>query len=169
MALPLPRRYAGAMPRVHAPIPLPDPDATAALGRALAARLGPGDTVLLQGGLGAGKTHLARALIQALLPVPEDVPSPSFTLVQTYDGPGYEIWHADLYRLTHSDETAELGLEQAMPRALCLIEWPDRLPGPPPAALTLSLDDLGDGRQAGFTATDAGWEARLRGLADVPA
>jgi tRNA threonylcarbamoyladenosine biosynthesis protein TsaE len=156
------------MQTVHPPIDLPGDDATAALGRALAARVGPGDTVLLQGGLGAGKTHLARALIQALLPVPEDVPSPSFTLVQTYDGSGYEIWHADLYRLSGRGDIDELGLDQAMTRALCLIEWPDRLADPPPGALWMTLSMDGDGRRAAFASSDPGWTARLRGLDDVP-
>ncbi len=154
------------MQTVHAPIPLPDPDATAALGRALAPRLRPGDALLLDGGLGAGKTHLARALIGALLPVPEEVPSPSFTLVQTYDGPGFEIWHADLYRLGGGADLAELGLEAAE-SALCLIEWPDRLAAPPPGALTLRLAVAGGGRLAAFLAADPVWRQRLAGLGDV--
>lgn len=151
------------MQTVHPPLTLDTPEATAALGRALASRLGPGDTLLLEGALGAGKTHLARALIQALLAVPEDVPSPSFTLVQTYDGPGFEIWHADLYRLAGGD-TGELGLDEAFATALCLVEWPDRLAGPPPGALRLTLDLTGERRRAAFASDDAGWAERLRGL-----
>lgn len=154
------------MQAVHPPVPLPDADATAAVGRALAQRVGAGDTLLLQGALGAGKTHLARALIQALLPVPEDVPSPSFTLVQTYDGPGYEIWHADLYRLTGAGDVNELGLDGAMAQALTLIEWPDRLGNPPPGALHLTLSDAGEGRVAALASNQAGWTVRLSGLAD---
>jgi tRNA threonylcarbamoyladenosine biosynthesis protein TsaE len=134
------------MQPVHPPVPLPDPDATAALGRALAGRLGAGDAVLLQGGLGAGKTHLARALIQSLLLVPEDVPSPSFTLVQTYGAGNLEIWHADLYRLAAAEEVAELGLDAAFGAALVLVEWPDRLgPATPPQALTLRFADIPGG------------------------
>ena len=72
------------------------------LAAALARRLVPGDTVLLEGDVGAGKTHFARGVILALLDVPEDIPSPTYTLVQTYDGRTGEIWHADLYRLTTS-------------------------------------------------------------------
>lgn len=154
------------MVQVHPPIPLPDPEATAALGRALAPRLRAGDAVLLEGGLGAGKTHLARALIQALLPEPEDVPSPSFTLVQTYGTPEFEIWHADLYRLSGGADLAELGLEAA-DAALCLIEWPDRLAAPPPGALRLRLATEGEGRRAEFESDDAAWVGRLAGLADV--
>ena len=155
------------MALVHPPLSLPDPEATAALGRALASRLGPGDVVLLDGGLGAGKTHLARALIQALLAAPEEVPSPSFTLVQTYVTPEFEIWHADLYRLGGATDLVELGLDAAA-GGLCLIEWPDRLADPPPQALTLRLSPEGEGRRVEFHATLTAWVDRLAGLADVP-
>lgn len=104
-----------------------DPSDTARFAARIGAGLRAGDVLLLQGDIGAGKTHFARALIQSLLPVPEDVPSPTYTLVQVYDGPACDIWHADLYRLTHPDEVAELGLTQAFTDAICLIEWPDRL------------------------------------------
>jgi tRNA threonylcarbamoyl adenosine modification protein YjeE len=154
------------MPQVHPPIPLPDPDATEALGRALARRLRAGDTVLLEGGLGAGKTQLARALIQSLLEVPEDVPSPSFTLVQTYETPRFPIWHADLYRLGGGADLAELGLEAAG-AAVCLIEWPDRLHTPPDGSVRICLEPAGTGRIALFESDDPGWRGRLEGLADV--
>lgn len=104
--------------------------ATANFAAALAPKLTAGDTILLQGGLGAGKTHFARSLIQARLSavgLSEDVPSPSFTLIQTYSDGTDEIWHADLYRLSGPDEVAELGLEEAFETAICLVEWPDRL------------------------------------------
>ncbi|MEY3306217.1 MAG: hypothetical protein RLZZ413_255, partial [Pseudomonadota bacterium] len=100
------------------------PDDTARLGRWLATCLRPGDTVLLQGPIGSGKSHLARSVIQSWLGRLEDVPSPTFTLVQTYGDGDAEIWHADLYRLSHPDEVNELGLEDAFGRAICLIEWP---------------------------------------------
>ena len=85
-------------------------DATARLAERLGALLHPGDCLLLDGPIGAGKTHFARALIQSLMDVPEDVPSPTFTLVQTYDTGAGELWHADLYRLSSPDEIEELGL-----------------------------------------------------------
>jgi tRNA threonylcarbamoyladenosine biosynthesis protein TsaE len=128
---------------------LPNADATTALGERLAALLQAGDTLLLHGSIGAGKSHLARAFIQARLGRMEDVPSPTFTLVQTYDTDGPEVWHADLYRLTHPDEVLELGLGDAFASAICLIEWPDRLGSHTPGgALNLRLTDLDEGRAA---------------------
>lgn len=128
-------------------ITLPDEAATDAFAARLAPLLGPGDTLLLSGALGAGKTHLARALIRSRLVSPDElVPSPSFTLVQTYDTPnGVEIWHADLYRLADGAEVSELGLEEALSDAICLIEWPDRLGRAWPAtAVQLHLERMID-------------------------
>ena len=142
---------------------LPSSEATAALGQALADRLRPGDTVLLSGPIGAGKTHLARSLIQSWLGSTEDVPSPSFTLVQTY-GEAAELWHADLYRLGHPDEVLELGLEDAIGQAIVLIEWPDRLGElAPKEALRLEFSLSGEGRQL-HVAGPAAWADRLSGL-----
>jgi tRNA threonylcarbamoyladenosine biosynthesis protein TsaE len=139
---------------------------TAALAGRLAPRLGPGDTVLLSGPLGAGKSAFARALIRARLGDPAaEVPSPSFTLVQTYgEGPD-AVWHADLYRLSHPDEVLELGLLAAMEEALCLVEWPDRLGVLQPAAalrLDLALEE-GEARRATFSGP-AAWAPRLEHL-----
>ncbi len=122
---------------------------TDALGRLLADHLHPGDTLLLGGPIGAGKSHLARAVIRQRLGRMEDVPSPSFTLVQTYEHPAGDIWHADLYRLSHPDEVMELGLEDAFASAICLVEWPDRLGRLAPIdAIHLTLSHHGDGRLA---------------------
>jgi tRNA threonylcarbamoyladenosine biosynthesis protein TsaE len=125
---------------------------TAALGMRLAGLARPGDVILLHGPIGAGKSHLARAFIRARLGRAEEVPSPTFTLVQVYDAPGGDIWHADLYRLTHPDEVWELGLDDAFTRAICLVEWPDRLGRHlPEGALHIRLEALGDGRRAVLT------------------
>lgn len=111
-------------------IHLTSADKTAQLAQAIAPLLTSGATLLLDGPVGAGKTHFARHLIFARMAahnIIEDVPSPTFTLVQTYDLPDIEIWHADLYRLTDTTEVYELGLEAAFDTDICLVEWPDRL------------------------------------------
>lgn len=101
---------------------------TSAFARALAPELQAGDTILLEGPVGAGKSHFARALVRARLKNPaEDVPSPTFTLIQTYESDP-PIWHADLYRLNDTTEVDELGLTEATAEAIVLIEWPDLMP-----------------------------------------
>lgn len=152
---------------------LPDLVATETLARRLAPLLRPGDLLGLTGGLGTGKTAFARALIGARLAAlgrAEEVPSPSFTLVQTYDLGETELWHADLYRLGSLDELAELGLDQAFGTAICLVEWADRL-GPllPPRHLMLALDFLpgdDDARRADLVAQGPGWAALAPILAE---
>ena len=138
------------MTRVIGPIPLGDEEATSTLARRLAARAESGDTFLLHGPIGAGKSHFARAFIRARLRNPdEDVPSPTFTLVQTYQDTGAEIWHCDLYRLTHPDEVIELGLDEAFADAICLIEWPDRLGSSrPDKAIDITLSAEARGHRA---------------------
>jgi tRNA threonylcarbamoyladenosine biosynthesis protein TsaE len=141
---------------------LADDAETTRLGTVLARHLLPGDTLLLSGNIGAGKTHLARALIQARLGRMEDVPSPTFTLIQTYDAGSTEIWHADLYRLGHPDEAWELGLEDAFESAICLVEWPDRLGSLAPAnALHILLTQKDAGRDAHLTGGREGLIAKI--------
>ncbi len=108
----------------------PGQAATEAIAAKLSTSVSAGCLIALTGDLGAGKTTFARAFIRARLNDDEaEVPSPTFTLVQTYDAPdGQEIWHADLYRLSDPEEVYELGLEEARSEAVCLIEWPDRMP-----------------------------------------
>lgn len=101
---------------------------TAELAQTCAAQAQCGDVFLLGGPIGAGKSTFARAFIRARLKSPnEDVPSPTFTIVQTYEHSDGDIWHCDLYRLGGPNEIIELGLEDAFSTAICLIEWPDRL------------------------------------------
>ncbi|OSP55358.1 tRNA (adenosine(37)-N6)-threonylcarbamoyltransferase complex ATPase subunit type 1 TsaE [Pseudoruegeria sp. SK021] len=148
-------------------IDLPSERRTASLARTLAPHLRAGDTLALHGAIGAGKSTFARALIRCRLNavgLDEDIPSPTFTLVQTYQADDLEIWHSDLYRLTHPDEAFELGLDDAFATALCLIEWPDRLgPDLPAEALHLSFENgaSDDARHLTLTATDPRWAARL--------
>jgi tRNA threonylcarbamoyl adenosine modification protein YjeE len=148
---------------------LPTAEATSELARRLAPHLSPGDVLLFTGDIGAGKTHFARSLIQSLLEEPEDVPSPTFTLVQIYEVYQFEIWHADLYRLSSPDEVVELGLIDAFQDAVCLVEWPDRLAElAPENALAVSMsmtEDLGV-RQLTFSWRDPKWGTKLAGLND---
>ncbi|MBK0399098.1 tRNA (adenosine(37)-N6)-threonylcarbamoyltransferase complex ATPase subunit type 1 TsaE [Limibaculum sp. M0105] len=147
---------------------LADEAATTALGARLADALGPGDFIALTGSLGAGKSVLARAILRALLGEPDAlVPSPSYTLVNVYDTPRGEVWHADLYRLASAEEALELGLTDALSHAVLLVEWPDRLGAALPErrleiALAPGPDDPGaDARDARLVAHGAGWDAVL--------
>jgi tRNA threonylcarbamoyladenosine biosynthesis protein TsaE len=130
-------------------MPLPDEAATEALGAALAARLKLGDVVGLKGDLGAGKTTLARAIIRAAAGDPDlIVPSPTFTLVETYDTPNGAYWHFDLYRLDDPEQVYELGWEEALAEGIVLLEWPERLGPLLPQHLSVTLEMDGDGRRA---------------------
>ena len=129
---------------------LPDESATERLGAALAARLRPRDTVALEGGLGAGKTTLARAILRAASAAPDlVVPSPTFTLVEVYDTPKGAFWHFDLYRLETPEQVFELGWEEARADGIVLVEWAERL-GPllPADRLTVTLTAEAEGRRA---------------------
>jgi len=135
---------------------------TARAGAALGPALRAGDVVLLEGDVGAGKTHFARALIQSILLEPEDIPSPTFTLVQVYDTRNGTLWHTDLYRVSADIEVDELGLMDAFEDAICLVEWPDRLGAlTPNSALTISIQTCDAGRVATLRWTDPCWLDRL--------
>jgi tRNA threonylcarbamoyladenosine biosynthesis protein TsaE len=143
---------------------LSDETATADFASSIAPLLSVGDTLLLLGDIGAGKSAFARALIRARLDRMEDVPSPTFTLVQTYEAPDGDIWHCDLYRLTHPDEALELGLDEAFEAAICLIEWPDRLGDTAPStALHLAFSAREDGHHVTVSGPEI-WATRLGGL-----
>lgn len=135
----------------------------AALAQALAPRLRVGDFIALKGDLGAGKTTFARALIRALLGRDEEVPSPTFALVQPYASPRFPIVHFDFYRLERSAEAAELGLEEAIAAGIALAEWPERLgPGLPRHRLELELTDGGSASARHVTFNGHGeWRERL--------
>lgn len=147
---------------------LSDEAATTRLGAAIAPWLRPGEAVLLDGGLGMGKSTLARGLIRALAGPDEDVPSPTFTLVQFYETTP-PLAHFDLYRLTRPQEAFEIGLDEALDVGCALIEWPERLGDDPggllgPDRLEVRLAPDGAGRVATVSGAGA-WEARLNVLA----
>jgi len=133
------------MPRL---IDLADDAATSRLGAAIADRLRAGDAVCLWGPLGAGKSTLARGLVRALTQADEEVPSPTFTLVQFYETADFSLAHFDLYRLTRPDEVEEIGLDEALDQGAVLIEWPERLEGRLPAdRLDIEIAISGDGAE----------------------
>jgi tRNA threonylcarbamoyladenosine biosynthesis protein TsaE len=138
-------------------------EATAELGAAVARALRPGEAVCLWGPLGAGKSTLARGLIRALTGPDEEVPSPTFTLVQLYEG-ALPVAHFDLYRLSGPAEVEELGLEEAMEEGAAVIEWPERLQGRLPRdRLDIVLSHEGSGRAARIEPHGA-WEGRELGV-----
>ena len=138
---------------------LPSLAATESLAARIAALARAGDAILLEGPLGAGKTAFARAFLRAAAADPTlDVPSPSYTLVQTYDTPRFRAHHFDLWRLDGPDALVELGWEDAR-RDLVLVEWPERLGDLRPAdALTIALAPAGEDRRR---ASLAGWPDRI--------
>ncbi len=137
---------------------------TAALGREIARHLAAGDTVTLSGPLGSGKSVLARAIVRAFSPR-EEVPSPTFTLVQTYETQNFTISHVDLYRLKSESELRELGLDEALERGVLVIEWPDRM-GPQLAGDRLDLMfEAADGEARLMKIVGRGsWVGRLKSL-----
>lgn len=148
-------------------VDLPDEAATARLGAALAEAARPGDVIALRGDLGTGKTALARAFVRRLTTPDEEVPSPTFTLVQTYETDSVVVWHFDLYRLRDPHETIELGIEEAFADGIALVEWPDRLGRLlPPGRLDVTL--LPGGRPTARRAELVGhgaWAERIARMA----
>jgi tRNA threonylcarbamoyladenosine biosynthesis protein TsaE len=141
---------------------LPNLTATADLAQRLAPCLRAGDLVALWGDLGAGKTEFARALIRAATASPEEeVPSPSFTLVQTYETATAPIYHFDLYRLRRPEELVELGWDDALAEGIVLVEWPDRAGDLlPKVRLDVSLDiELGGATRRAVLRPQSGWDS----------
>ncbi len=146
-------------------IHLPDPTATAVLAQHLAPLLARGDLVALWGDLGVGKTELARALIRSLTGSPEEeVPSPTFTLLQSYETLAGPIHHFDLYRIRDPRELVELGWDDALAEGIVLVEWPERAGSQlPDRRLDLRLTVAGAGREALLTPR-GGWEVGKGGF-----
>jgi len=145
-------------------IPLPDLAATKRLAERLAPKLEKGDFLALSGELGTGKTEFARALLHAL-GVKGDVPSPTFTLLQTYEVGGLLISHFDLYRLKSPAELDELGLDDALADGVTLIEWPERAGGRlPEKRLTLGFTLFSDGARSCALEGSKDWNDRLKSI-----
>ena len=141
-------------------IPLPDPEATEALGARIASALRPGDVVALRGDLGAGKTTLARGILRGL-GFEGEVASPTFPIVQPYEELALPVWHVDLYRIEDPAEIRELALDEALDGGALLVEWPDRLGGALwPHALALTLHPVDGGARALTAEVPTAWEGR---------
>ncbi len=154
--------------RLYAEIMLSDVGATKAFAGRLAPYLKIGDVIAFDGALGAGKTEFCRALIHAF-GYHDDVPSPTFNLVQIYSPPLNDqitptVWHMDLYRLEEPEDVFELGIEEAFDTAVTLLEWPSKMGTYLPAGfLTLRLEIESDGKSRKLTALgDFSWKKRLK-------
>jgi tRNA threonylcarbamoyladenosine biosynthesis protein TsaE len=155
-------------------ITLQDEAAMGRLATALASVAQQRDVITLNGPLGVGKTAFARAFIAALAArqgaaAPAEVPSPTFTLVQTYKLDGLAVWHFDLYRLSRPEDVLELGIDEAFAEAVTLIEWPDRLGAALPAdrldvALSFERPDRPEARRALLTGHGS-WAERIAHVA----
>ena len=149
---------------------LPNLSATQKLGTLLADGLTAGDIISLSGPLGAGKSALARSIIVSANPNETDVPSPTFSLVQTYElADRTPLWHLDLYRIENPEDAMQLGLDEAFVDAVCLIEWPDRLKSFLPKSalsihLNLAYDDDSDGIRFADITAPPHWFDRLQAI-----
>ncbi len=143
---------------------LPTEQDTIAIGKKLAHLARKGDVFALYGTLGMGKSVLARAFVQELCGNGE-VPSPTFTLLQTYEAPDFDIYHFDLYRLKSPDEIFEIGVEDALYSGVSLIEWPDKMsPYLPRDIFKLEIVPQSNGRKLTITINSAEKQSRLAAL-----
>ena len=149
---------------------------TLSLSETLAELVRPGDTLLLFGDIGSGKTFFSRAIIQKMMikqrVTVEDVPSPTFTIVQVYDTITPAVWHLDLYRISNPEEILDLDLESALEKNVCLIEWPQNMGlYVPKRNLSITLEEAegsSDIRSINFGFNGSGWEHIIRGLSKWP-
>ena len=145
---------------------------TVSISETLAELIRPGDTVLLFGDIGSGKTFFSRVMIQKMMQkqgvVVEDIPSPTFTIVQIYDTLLPSVWHLDLYRISNPEEIIDLDLENAFEKHVCLIEWPQNMGSHMPERnLSMTLEEtvgFGEVRNISFEFNGTGWEYIIRGL-----
>ncbi|GAB5458136.1 MAG: tRNA (adenosine(37)-N6)-threonylcarbamoyltransferase complex ATPase subunit type 1 TsaE [Henriciella sp.] len=145
-------------------VPLANIDATDALARRLAPLLRAGDVVALYGGLGAGKTTFCRALISSLMGRETEVPSPTYTLVQTYEAPDFPVFHFDLYRLEDPSHLVELGWQETVD-GVTLVEWPENAGSDLPAwRLNIKLSISEKSRTAALAPQGEDWQTRLHGF-----
>ena len=141
------------------------PQALEAFGGRLATRLRIGEAVCLFGPLGAGKSTCARGLVRALTGPDQDVPSPTFTLMQTYQGPDFPLAHFDLYRLKHPGEAFEIGLDEALDVGAIVVEWSERLEGAlPPDRLDVRLEIADEGGRIATLRGHGVWTGREHDL-----
>lgn len=153
----------------EASLRLVDAAAVERLGAAVAERLGAGEAVCLFGPLGAGKSTFARGLIRALTRPDEDVPSPTFTLMQTYQGAAFPVAHFDLYRLRSATESEEVGLDEALDVGAIVVEWSERLGDRlPPDRLEVRLEIAEEGGRLATLAGHGVWTGRERHLLRPP-
>ena len=145
----------------------PDESFTTSLGIKLAQFAQKGDVFALFGTLGMGKSVLARAFIQSLTQA-EEVPSPTFTLVQSYETSNFEIYHFDLYRLKSPEEIFEIGVEEALYDGVSLIEWPERMGGYlPSTAFRIDIKPKGSGREIIIYSLSSQKQCRLQALKEI--
>ena len=151
------------------PLSFASPEALEAFGGRLARGLGLGEAICLFGPLGAGKSTLARGLVRALTRPDEDVPSPTFTLMQPYQGPDFPLAHFDLYRLRRPEEAFEIGLDEALDVGAVVVEWSERLEGAlPPERLDVRLEIADEGGRLATLRGHGVWTGREHDLLRSP-